>query len=63
MTDHSGGPDLLWEKGWDGHEEAQLLRMAKLPLEQKIRWLEEAQELMQSFEQSRKRRQKDPNRP
>jgi len=39
----------LWEEGWEGHEKAQLLRMASLPFEQKIRWLEEAQELIQAL--------------
>ena len=36
----------MWEKGWEGHEKAQLLRMAALPFVEKIRWLEEAQELI-----------------
>jgi hypothetical protein len=44
---------LMWEEGWAGHEEAQLLRMAGLSFEEKIRWLEEAQELIQAFEQNR----------
>ena len=37
---------LLWEEGWAGHERAQLLRMAGLYFEDKIRWLEETQELI-----------------
>lgn len=32
-----------WERGWDGHERAQLRRWAKLPFAQKLAWLEEAQ--------------------
>jgi hypothetical protein len=35
----------LWEQGWGGHEQAQLERLADLPLPQKIAWLEEAQRL------------------
>ncbi len=31
-----------WEKGWQGHEEAQLRRMARWSLRDKILWLEEA---------------------
>lgn len=38
-------PEQGWEKGWAGHERDQLLRLAKLPLEKKIEWLEEAQRL------------------
>lgn len=44
---------LMWEEGWAGHEKAQLIRMAGLPFEEKIRWLEETQELIQAFEQNR----------
>lgn len=32
-----------WEPGWDGHERQQLLRLARLPIAEKLRWLEEAQ--------------------
>ena len=35
-----------WESGWDGHERAQLLRMARLTLAEKLEWLEEAQSLV-----------------
>ena len=31
-----------WEKGWDGHHEDQLRRLARLPLTEKLKWLEEA---------------------
>jgi hypothetical protein len=46
-------PHLLWEGGWEGHEQAQLLRMAGLSFEEKLRWLQEAQELIQAFEKNR----------
>ncbi len=35
-----------WESGWDGHEHAQLVRMARLTLAEKLAWLEEAQNLV-----------------
>ena len=47
MTENREQADPVWEKGWAGHEKAQLLRMAGLSFEEKIRWLEEAQELIQ----------------
>ena len=31
-----------WEKGWGGHHEEQLWRLARLPLTEKLKWLEEA---------------------
>ncbi len=34
--------EQMWERGWDGHEQAQRERLARLTLEQKLDWLEEA---------------------
>ena len=34
-----------WERGWDGHEAEQLERLARLPLADKLQWLEEAHRL------------------
>ena len=34
--------DGTWEKGWGGHHEEQLRRLAALPLIEKLKWLEEA---------------------
>jgi len=45
MADNSVHPEQIWEKGWDGHEKAQLKRMARLSFREKIKWLEEAQEM------------------
>jgi hypothetical protein len=41
--------DGIWESGWRGHEEAQLLRLAALPFAQKLEWLEQAQRLVASL--------------
>ena len=41
--------DGVWERGWTGHAEAQLLRLAALPLAQKLDWLEQAQRLATSL--------------
>ena len=46
MTDNDKILEQIWEKGWDGHEKAQLKRMARLPFREKIKWLEEAQEML-----------------
>jgi hypothetical protein len=43
----------MWEAGWDGHSEAQRRRLAHLPLAEKIRWLEAAQELVEQLKRSR----------
>lgn len=39
-----------WEAGWKGHELAQMKRLSKLTLEQKIRWLESAQEMVHTMQ-------------
>ena len=49
MTDRSRFHEQLWEKGWDGHEKAQLKRMAQLSFQEKITWLEEAQEMLKGM--------------
>ena len=36
----------MWERGWEGHTEAQRLRIACLSLTEKLRWLEEAQQVL-----------------
>jgi len=35
-------PERAWERGWDEHQLAQLRRLARLPLPEKLAWLEEA---------------------
>ncbi|MFN0150099.1 MAG: hypothetical protein ACKVU1_05205 [bacterium] len=41
--------ERIWERGWDGHERAQRERMARLPLWEKIAWLEEAQRVARAL--------------
>ena len=38
-------PEPCWEVGWQGHEEAELRRVAQWSLREKIIWLEEAARL------------------
>lgn len=52
----TGGHDTqAWEPGWDGHERAQLLRMSRLTLSEKLAWLEEAQKLARQLQGVRER--------
>lgn len=41
-----------WESDWQGHELAQMKRLAALSMEQKIRWLESAQEMVVRMQQT-----------
>ena len=38
--------ETIWERGWDGHHQEQLRRLASLPLAEKLEWLEEAHSLI-----------------
>ena len=35
-----------WEQGWAGHERQQLERLSRMPLPEKLQWLEEAHHLV-----------------
>jgi hypothetical protein len=41
-------PEIIhyWERGWDEHERLQLQRLARLPLADKLDWLEEAHRIV-----------------
>ena len=45
--------ERVWESGWDGHEQAQLRRQAKLPFADKLQWLEEAHHMVLALQKSR----------
>jgi hypothetical protein len=49
------GDERGWDVGWEGHSLAQLRRMARLPLWEKIAWLEEAQRLARQLARSSSR--------
>jgi hypothetical protein len=42
-----------WEHGWDEHNTMQLRRLARLSLEEKLEWLEEAHRLVRQMEAAR----------
>ncbi len=46
MRDADPREELMWESGWEGHTRAQRRRLGRLPLAEKLRWLEEAQQLV-----------------
>jgi hypothetical protein len=39
----------VWERGWVEHDREQLIRLARLPLAQKLQWLEEAHRLVRQL--------------
>jgi hypothetical protein len=52
-TKQSSVVEGIWEQGWEGHEQAQLERMAKLSFADKLAWLEEAHRLVQQIQAAR----------
>ena len=54
MSDIDPREELLWEVGWLGHETAQRRRLAALSLTEKLRWLEEAQQVVTQLKAGRR---------
>jgi len=46
MAEPESDFERVWESGWDGHDGAQKRRLARLPLAEKLRWLEDAHRLV-----------------
>lgn len=61
MSDPSSefGSDRQWDHGWAGHEEAQMLRLAKLSFREKLAWLDEAHRMVLHMQADAARRQTD----
>lgn len=53
MPDDISDPDRKWSVGWDGHELDQLRRLARLPLWQKLQWLEEMNRVIRHMRKQR----------
>ena len=43
-----------WDRGWEEHRRRQLERLARLPLAEKLEWLEEAQRLAETLHAQRR---------
>jgi hypothetical protein len=52
--DPKSDPEQAWEHGWDGHSHAQRMRLARLPMIEKLRWLEEAERLANTLAKAEK---------
>ena len=48
--------ERAWDRGWDEHKRAQLRRLARLPLWEKLAWLEEAQRIARHLGRQRPER-------
>ncbi len=58
MREDDPPEERLWESGWDGHSRAQRRRLARLPLREKLRWLEEAHRLVLHLRRDRVSRER-----
>jgi hypothetical protein len=52
--------DRVWEHGWQDHSRRQLERLARLPLSEKLVWLEEAHRLVLHMTGERRRLSTNP---
>jgi len=55
--------ERVWERGWDGHAEAQARRMAALTLVEKLDWLEQAHALVLKLRSAPARDREAGDRP
>ena len=56
MTKKNGDQDEQWDRGWREHKVRQLVRLARLPLAEKLSWLEGAQTLVDALALAKKER-------
>jgi hypothetical protein len=45
--------EQVWEAGWEGHELAQMRRLARLSLAEKLDWLEDAHQMVKRLGEAR----------
>ena len=62
MAETEADGERVWESGWEGHSTAQRRRLARLPLTEKLRWLEEAHALVMHLARARKGNGQDESR-
>jgi len=62
MSEHPPEAEHSWDAGWDGHERAQLRRKARLPLWQKLQWLEEITRIARHLREQRRPRPNEPDK-
>lgn len=53
MSDAAAPEERLWESGWAEHTLAQRRRLARLPLAEKLQWLEDSQRLLDRLKRDR----------
>lgn len=46
--------DRRWTRGWDDHQQAQLQRLARLSLADKLAWLEQADAIVRHLQRARR---------
>jgi len=55
-------PERGWDEGFEGHSLAQLRRLARLSLAEKLEWLEQAQQTVEQLKRSRAGEVRDADR-
>jgi hypothetical protein len=53
--------ESAWERGWEGHERAQRRRLAQLPFPEKLKWLEDAHDLVRWVQNRTANRERAPS--
>jgi hypothetical protein len=63
MTADDARPESGWDPGWEGHKLAQLRRLARLSLAEKLAWLEDAHRLVRHLRSAPAEPREDPPPP
>jgi hypothetical protein len=66
MSTDQSEQDDGWPRGWEGHERAQRRRIARLPLSEKLEWLEQAYKVARHLQrqwQGKQSRKADNDHP
>ena len=61
MSETGQSNERCWERGWEGHTEAQLRRLARRPLPEKLEWLEQAHRVARHLQASKGEQRPPPS--
>jgi hypothetical protein len=57
-TEGEARPQDPWNSGWDAHDEERLRRLARVPLAEKLEWLERMHRLALTLRAARRRQKR-----
>jgi hypothetical protein len=62
MPENEQNDEPLWEGDWDSHRQSQMRRLARLPMWEKLGWLEEAHNIVRHLQAQREQQKQHEKR-